>query len=188
VHGVVIQFGVRWGRDLATLQSLRTIYEPFNASRLIIGFDTFEGFPSVDELDGKDESNQVGALNVGENYEPFLRSVLAQRQIVDPLPHMERVSICKGDAPVMLEQYLEAHPETIVALAHFDMDLHGPTRRCLELLRPYLTRGSVLAFDELVSSVFPGETVAVREVFGLDKVRLQRSPMYSGHGSYFVIE
>lgn len=188
VHGIVIQFGVRWGRDLATLQSLRTIYEPFNATRLIIGFDTFEGFPSVDELDGKDESNQVGALNVGDNYEPFLRSVLEQRQIIDPLPQMNRVDVFKGDATAMLQKYLESHPETIVALAHFDMDLYEPTRRCLELLRPYLTRGSVLAFDELLSSVFPGETVAVREVFGLDKVRLQRSPLYSGHGSYFVLE
>ena len=188
VHGVVMQFGVRWGRDLATLHALRTIYEPFNATRLILGFDTFEGFPSVDDRDGTDQSNQVGALNVGDNYEPFLRSVLAERQVIDPLPQMKRVDILKGNAPEMLQRYLADHPETIVALAHFDMDLYEPTRHCLELLRPFLTRGSVLAFDELLSTVFPGETAAVREVFGLDKVRLRRSPLYSGHGAYFVVE
>lgn len=188
VHGVIMQFGVRWGRDLATLHSLRTIYEPYNATRLILGFDTFEGFPSVDRNDGDDWSNHVGALNVGDNYEPFLRKVFAERQIIDPLPQVTRFDVFKGDAPTMLASYLQSHPETIVALAHFDMDLYEPTRRCLELLRPYMTQGSVFAFDELVSSVFPGETVALREVFGLNKIRLRRSPLYSGHGSYFTLE
>jgi hypothetical protein len=94
----------------------------------------------------------------------------------------------RGDAPARLEEYLKLHPETIVALAHFDMDLYEPTKKSLELLRPYLTRGSVLAFDELVSFVSPGETVALREVFGLDRIRVRRSPAYSGHGSYVVVE
>ncbi len=188
VHGVVMQFGVRWGRDLATLHSLRTIYEPFNATRLIVGFDTFEGFPSVHSTDGKAQMNQKGTLNVGDNYLAFLSEVFAQRQLVDPLPHVHRFELHQGDAPDKLAQYLQAHPETIVALAHFDMDLYEPTRKCLQILRPYLTKGSVLAFDELLSFVSPGETVAVREVFGLDQVRVQRSPVYSGHGSYFTVE
>ncbi|MBN8490177.1 MAG: crotonobetainyl-CoA--carnitine CoA-transferase [Burkholderiales bacterium] len=188
VHGVVMQFGVRWGRDLATLHALRTIYEPYNATRLILGFDTFEGFPSVDPRDGESVTSRKGTLNVGEGYYDFLRDAVAQRQILDPLPQVGRIELHKGDAPEILAKYLEAHPETIVALAHFDMDLYEPTRKCLELLSPFLTKGSVLAFDELQSFVFPGETVAVREVFGLGKIRLRRSPLYSGHGSYFVVE
>src|SRR5258706_7282315 len=49
VHGVVMEFGPRWGRNLALFHSFRGIYEPFNHNRKIIGFDTFEGFPSVDK-------------------------------------------------------------------------------------------------------------------------------------------
>jgi len=188
VHGVVMQFGLRWGRDLATLHSLRTIYEPYNATRIILGFDTFEGFPSVHESDGKAEMIETGVLRVSDGYDEFLREVFAQRQVVDPIPQLQRFDVFKGDAPVRLQEYLEAHPETVIALAHFDMDLYDPTKRCLEIMRPYMTKGSVLAFDELVSSVSPGETVAVREVFGLDRITLRRSPAYSGHGSYFVIE
>jgi len=188
VHGVVMQFGLRWGRDLATLHSLRTIYEPFNATRLILGFDTFEGFPSVHECDGRAEMIEPGILKVSEGYEAFLRGVFAQRQVVDPLPQVQRFDLFKGDAPVRLQEYLEAHPETIIALAHFDMDLYEPTKRCLEIMRPFMTKGTVLAFDELVSSVSPGETVALREVFGLGQIRIRRSPAYSGHGSYVVME
>lgn len=188
VHGIVVQFGLRWGRDLATIHSLRTIYEPFNATRLIVGFDTFEGFPSVREQDGKAEMNQPGVLSVSKGYENFLREVFVQRQVVDPMSQVQRFEVFKGDASLCLKEYLEAHPETIVAMAHFDMDLYEPTKRCLELLRPYLTKGSILAFDELISFVSPGETVAVREVFGLDRIRVQRSPTYSGHGSYMILE
>jgi hypothetical protein len=188
VHGVIMQFGLRWGRDLATMHALRTIYEPYNATRLILGFDTFEGFPSIHEADGRAEMIQEGVLRVSDNYEDFLRTTFAQRQVLDPLPQVKRFDLFKGDAPVRLKEYLDAHPETIVALAHFDMDLYEPTKKCLELLRPYITKGSVLAFDELLSFVSPGETVALREVFGLDKIRIQRSPAYSGHGSYVIVD
>src|SRR5690242_6339075 len=41
VPGVVMHFGSRWGRHLALFDSLRTIFEPFNYSRKIIGFETF---------------------------------------------------------------------------------------------------------------------------------------------------
>src|SRR5208337_4902884 len=47
VHGSIIMFGVRWGQDVAMLEAFRGMLEPFNYNRKIIGFDTFEGFPSI---------------------------------------------------------------------------------------------------------------------------------------------
>ena len=58
---------------------------------------------------------------------------------------------------------------------------------CLETIRPYLTRGSVIGFDELCLPVFPGETVAVREVLGLDRHRIVRSARDSTP-SYVVVD
>ncbi|MDH3414363.1 MAG: crotonobetainyl-CoA--carnitine CoA-transferase, partial [Gammaproteobacteria bacterium] len=43
-HGVIMEFGVRWGQSLAVLSALRGLFEPFNRHRKIIGFDTFAGF------------------------------------------------------------------------------------------------------------------------------------------------
>jgi len=68
VHGVVMEFGVRWGSNLALFQSLRGIYEPYNYTRKIIGFDTFAGFPSVSEQDGDDAVIAPGAYGVSEGY------------------------------------------------------------------------------------------------------------------------
>lgn len=41
VHGVIFEFGVRWGQDLALFESFRGMLEPFNYNRKIVGFDTF---------------------------------------------------------------------------------------------------------------------------------------------------
>ena len=46
-HGVVMEFGVRWGQNLSLLSALRGIFEPFNRHRKIIGFDTFTGFKGL---------------------------------------------------------------------------------------------------------------------------------------------
>lgn len=187
--GVIMEFGVRFGRDLGILDGLRTLHEPLNSSRKIVGFDTFTGFPSVDQRDGDHEMVQVGGLATGERYEEFLTDVLAVRELMSPFSHIRKFDVRAGDAPEQLAAYLDEHPQTIVAFAYFDMDIYEPTKRCLELLRPHLTKGSVLGFDELNSPEFPGETLAVREVFGLAQVALQRT----GHGnpglpSFLVID
>src|SRR6516162_1090153 len=52
VPGVICEFGVQWGATLALLQNLRGMYEPYNVSRKIFGFDTFEGFSTIDNKDG----------------------------------------------------------------------------------------------------------------------------------------
>jgi hypothetical protein len=86
-----------------------------------------------------------------------------------------------------LPSYLDEHTETIVALAYFDLDLYAPTKKCLELLKPRLTKGSVLGFDELNEHATPGETLAVMEALGLGNVALRRLP-YTSRTCYCVIE
>lgn len=189
VPGVVMQFGVRYGRDLAVLESLRTLHEPLNPSRKILGFDTFHGFPSIDPKDGDFDLATVGALGTAENYPEFLTRVLEAREQLSPFEHVRKFDVLVGDAPMTLAAYLEENPQTIVALAYFDLDLYEPTRRCLEMVRPYLTRGSVLAFDELNCTEWPGETLAVREVLGLGTYALRRFPTINpGLPSFLVIE
>ncbi len=186
-HGVIMEFGVRWGQNLVTLNNLRGIYEPFNHSRKIIGFDTFSGFPSVDKKDGSHSIIEKGAFSVTENYENYLKNVLDYHESECPLSHVKKNSLVKGDASVELEKYLKNHPETIIAFAYFDFDIYEPTKKCLELIKPYLTKGSVVGFDELNDPQFPGETVALKEVFGLENIRIRRSK-YSGIQSYFIVE
>ncbi|HBV96588.1 MAG: crotonobetainyl-CoA:carnitine CoA-transferase [Peptococcaceae bacterium BICA1-7] len=185
VHGVVIEFGVRWGQNLALFQSFRGIYEPFNYNRKIIGFDTFSGFPQVDEKDG--ERLSVGDYSVTDGYENYLEKILDYHESESPISHKKKYELVKGDATKTITSYLDEHPETIVSLAYFDFDIYLPTKKCLEAVLDRVTKGSVLAFDELNCQEFPGETLAVKEVLGLSKYGIKRSTL-SPLCSYIVIE
>ena len=187
VHGIIVEFGVRWGQNLALFSSFRGMYEPYNYNRKIVGFDTFSGFPSVSEQDGKDEIASIGAYGVTSDYESFLGPVLAYHEMESPLSHIKKYELIKGDATLTLEKYLQDHPETIIALAYFDFDIYEPTKRCLELITSHLTKGSVVGFDELNWAAFPGETKALKEVFGLNRYAIRRSPL-NPSPSYIVIE
>lgn len=186
VPGIIVEFGCRWGQNLAHFQSLRSILEPYHHRRLIIGFDTFEGFPSVSKHDGSSDVISEGAYSVSPGYEQKLVELLALRERQSPLPDVRKFHVIKGDAPAEFEKWLADHPETIVALAYFDMDLYEPTAQCLRLLKGRLTQGSIVGFDELNHAKFPGETLAVRDVLGLENVRLMRS-LWSADESFFVV-
>lgn len=186
VHGVVIEFGNRWGRNLALFSSLRNIFEPHNYSRRIIGFDTFEGFPSIAVKDGSGPATKVGALAVAPNYQDHLNELLEIHQRLSPRPDLRRFETIKGDVEETLPRYLETHPETIVALAYFDMDLYGPTKAALKAILPCLTKGSIVGFDELGLVEFPGESTALKEVLDLSEHAVVRTP-YSNHQSYVVM-
>jgi len=175
IHGVVIEFGVRWGANLGLFQSLRGMYEPFNHNRKIIGFDTFEGFPSVHEKDGKSEVIKKGGHGVIPNYEKYLDKILSYHEKESPIAHLKKYAIIKGNAVVEIHKYLEENPETIIALAYFDFDIYEPTLECLKAIAPHLTKGSVLGFDELNLHNFPGETLALKEILGLDKYSIRRT-------------
>ena len=185
-HGVIMEFGTRWGTNMVTLSNLRGIYEPFNYNRKIIGFDTFEGFKNTNTKDdGKHDIIKEGAFSVTENYTDYLDQLLSIHQNESPLSHIKKYEIVKGDAPVQLAKYLSENPQTIIAFAHFDFDIYKPTLDCLNIIKPHLVKGSIISFDELNDPNFPGETKAVKEAFGLNTIELKRfspCPMQS----YFI--
>jgi hypothetical protein len=187
VHGVIMEFGVRWGRNMALYESMRGIYEPFNHNRKIIGFDTFEGFPSVNEKDGKSDIIEVGAYNVTDNYDQYLAGILDYHEQESPISHIKKYELVKGDAVSSIQQYLERNPQTIVAFAYFDFDIYEPTVACLNAIKDRLTKGSIIGFDELNHKDYPGETLALKEVLGLGNYRIRHSK-FSPTQSYIVIE
>lgn len=187
VHGIIIEFGVRWGQNLSIFSNLRGMYEPFNHQRRIVGFDTFEGFPSVKPEDGTMEVARPGGYSTTKGYEEYLQKVLELHEKESPIPHMRKFELVKGDASAQIQGFLDAHPEAIVALAYFDFDLYEPTKVCLEAIKDRLTKGSVVAFDELNYPGWPGETQALREVFGLGRYAIKRTP-FNPEPGYIVID
>ncbi len=184
VHGVIMEFGVRWGQNLSLFTSLRGMYEPYNITRKIIGFDTFEGFPTIHPNDGNNKKNDY---SVTENYEDYLEEIMKYHEQESPISHLRKFEIIKGNVTDTLPEYLKENPETLIAFAYFDFDLYQPTKFCLKEIKDRLVKGSIVGFDELNHSKFPGETIAFLEEIGADKYTLHRSVL-SPYISYIIIE
>jgi hypothetical protein len=176
VPGVIMEFGVRWGRHLGSFTTLRNLHEPYNVHRRVVGFDTFAGFPDVSEIDQRSRHGVVGGLTVTDGYLDHLEKVLAAHESAGPLGHVRRTWCVTGDVRQSVPQYLQENPQTVIALAYFDLDLYEPTRDVLAAIRPYLCAGSVLAFDQVGHAKWPGETQALREVLGTRTRRLHLIP------------
>jgi hypothetical protein len=185
--GIIMEFGVWWGQNLALFESFRGVYEPYNYMRKVVGVDTFTGYSAPKQEDGTHELVAEGQYSVTNNYDQYLSEVLQYHENENVMYQVRKFELLKGDAPVVTEEYLKRHPETIVALAYFDMQLYEPTKRCLELLKPHLIKGSVLAMDELYSWEFPGETIAFNEVLGLGRYQMYRSQFLPDR-TYVIID
>ncbi len=186
-HGAVFEFGVRWGQTLSLFSALRGIFEPFNRHRRIIGFDTFGGLQGISEKDGQRFGGEEGSFSVTQGYEGVLEEILAIQERLNPISHLKKFEIIKGDAVETVPDFFRKNPEVLVSLAVFDFDLYTPTKVALEAVKGRLFKGSVLVFDELSDDIFPGETLALMETLGVGHLRIRRFPM-TARVAYVVME
>ncbi|MBF0611999.1 MAG: class I SAM-dependent methyltransferase [Magnetococcales bacterium] len=188
VHGSIVECGVLNGAGLMTWAKLSSIFEPVNHVRRIIGFDTFSGFPSVSEEDtrtGTFHGMQAGQM-VGSSIEDIEKAIHVY-DLNRPLSHIPKVELVQGDMCETAESYLQNNPHLVVALLYLDFDLYAPTKKALEVFVPRMPKGAIIAFDELNAKVFPGETLAVVETLGINKLRIERFP-FDSYTSFAVIE
>lgn len=187
INGNIFDFGTRWGQNATIFSTLRGIYEPFNRHKRVFAFDTFSGFNKINKKDGKSKLMKVGNLKTTRDYSEFLENHLDLIDSLNPISHIKKNMVNKGDAPKILKELLKKNQELIVSLAYFDFDLYEPTLKCLELLKPRFVKGTVLAFDELNDKDSPGETLALMKSLGLNNIRLERFK-YASRISYCIFE
>jgi len=186
IHGVIAEFGVRWGKNLSLLIALRGILEPHNHIRKIIGFDTFNGLTGTSSFDGKDARVNSGEFSTGKEYASILKKILHAHEQKCPIPQIEKNEIIIGDVRDTLDKYLAAHPETIFSMIYFDMDIYEPTKYVLEKIKPHICKGTIIGFDEACNEKFPGETLAILEQLDLANYSLQHLP-YSANASFIEL-
>lgn len=186
VNGSIVECGVLHGGGVLAFAKLSSILEPANHVRKIIGFDTFEGFPSIHAVDKKGDSShlQIGALT-GSTMDDVQRGV----DLFDlnrPLSHIPKIELVKGDLCHTAQKYVEENPHLVVSLLYLDVDLYEPTKAALETFVPLMPRGAIVVFDQLNAKMFPGETRAVDEVLSLNKISIERFP-FDSYVSYTVL-
>lgn len=187
VKGSIVECGVFRGAGLMTWAQLSAIYEPVNYHREIIGFDTFSGFPDVDDKDKAYEENiNVRKGGVAANSYEELKKVINLYNANRFLSHIEKVKLIKGDFLETGPGFLKRNKHTLISLLYLDFDVYKPTKEALKIFLPRMPRGAILAFDEINNPDWPGETLALIEELNLNKHELKQF-YYEPNISYIIL-
>jgi hypothetical protein len=173
IKGSIVECGVFRGFGLMSWAKISALLEPENLTRRIYGFDSFEGFPTVT---GRDKSSfadpRTGDLSASSYDE--LTNLIREYDNDRFLGHIGKVELVKGDITKTVPSFLESHPHILVSLLFLDCDLFEPTKAAIDAFLPRMTRGSVIAFDELDNPIWPGETFAAIETGLVAKLKIRR--------------
>lgn len=188
-HGSIVECGVNLGAGLFSWLHFSTILEPFNTSRFIIGFDTFEGFKSLDKNDDRGiykNKELFKEFTERQSFDEIVSSLNLQNSM-RPLNHLPKISVVKGNALKTIPNFIKENPHTIVSLLHLDFDIYKPSKIAIEKFLPRMPKGSVIALDGTNCPEGPGEAIALLECLDINKVQIKRNS-FDSFLCYLLIE
>ena len=188
LKGSIVECGVFRGSGLMSWAQLSSIYEPTNYQRQIIGFDTFSGFSDIkpEDTEGKMKNPLAKRGELAADSYSELEKAIKLYDSNRGLSHVSKVKLIKGDFIKTGKKYLKENPHTVISLLYLDFDIYEPTKEALELFLPRMSKGSIIAFDEVNNPDWPGETKALLESLNLNKYPLHQFP-YEPNISYLIL-
>ncbi|MDU9389141.1 TylF/MycF/NovP-related O-methyltransferase [Pseudomonas sp. 148P] len=183
IPGAIVECGVYKGNSLMLYMQLSMILEPYAINRSIIGFDTFQGFASIDE---KEDPSDINESMFSDTDETLIQDMIEANDLIRPVNRIPRCEIVKGDILETVPAFVKTRPDLVVAMLILDTDLYSSTKVALETFLPYMPKGAIVVLDEVAYRNFPGETAALRDVLDLNKVELKRLPFDSSVGYFRV--
>jgi len=172
LKGSIVECGVHHGGGVMAWAKISSILEPYSYQRKIIGFDTFEGFPSVVDID---ESN-IGKFS--EDYNTFneLKECIKEYNENRFLNNKNKIELVKGDANITIPKYIQDNKHLLVSLLYLDFDLYEPTKTAIKNFLPRMSKGAIIAFDEINHEDWKGETMAMLESVNIRDCKIECFP------------
>lgn len=189
VPGDIAELGVFRGAGLMTWANLLEAYVIGDRTKVVYGFDNWQGFSGLSPEDGKpsdDSGKVVGGFNPGR----FLEELQSAISIFDSdrfIPQKPRIKLVQGHIEETVPAFVRDNPGVRFSLVHFDCDLYKPTRAALEAIWDRVVRGGVIIFDEYAIADWPGESRAVDDFLAdIPGVRLQTFAWTNVPGAYLI--
>jgi hypothetical protein len=188
--GSIVECGVHYGGGLLAWAKLSNALEPYNYKRKIIGFDSFSGFPTITKEDiiAQKENPEIkeGGFSIESNVFDEIIDSINEFENSKTIKVGSAIEIIKGNAVETIPKFLEENTHTIISILFLDFDLFEPTVIALENFLPLMPKKSIIAFDEINDSKWPGETQALLKKCDLNKFKLQHFSIYPAL-SYIVL-
>ena len=172
IKGSVVECGVHQGGAIMIWAKLSSILEPYNYHRKIIGFDTFKGFPKVSKIDKNNKIVKKGMFSEKFNILDDIKLSIKDYDKNRFINHISKIELIKGDATKTIPQFLRKNKHLLISLLFLDFDIYKPTFIALKYFLPRMSKGAIIAFDELNNKQWPGATMALLKKFNINKHRI----------------
>ena len=176
IKGSIVECGVHQGGGLMTWAKLSSTLEPYNYHRKIIGFDTFLGIPKLNKFDkNKKKYKKVNFKEKTDILNDIQKSIIEydQNRFIGDI---QKIELIKGDANKTIPKYIKKNRHLLISLLYFDFVIYKPTKVALKYFLPRMSKGAIVAFNELNNEDWPGETAALLEKFNLKKIKINCFP------------
>ncbi len=187
IKGSIIECGVNEGMGLMSLAHFSVTLEPYNYQRKIIGFDTFEGFPSISRLDNRNKMSFKGSFK--QNYNSY-KDIKESIKVFNKnrfIKNKTKINLVKGNAIKTIPAFVKKNRHLVVSSLWLDFDIYEPTKVALDNFVPLMPKGGIIIFDELNNEYWPGETRAFLENKRIKYTKLQSFP-FEPNISYIILK
>lgn len=167
--GDIVECGVFKGASFMRWLGFRDLLET-NATRRVIGFDTFTTFPHTTSANDNTWIDEWTA-DAGQ---PISVEALTEYINRKGFTNFELV---KGNALITVSQFVKSHPERRIAILNLDMDAADVTTKALDELGDRVVPGGLILFDDYTS--VEGGTVAADGWLRERGFQIQRPPLSS---------
>ena len=114
VPGVIIECSLLCGWGTSDLCNYLVFTNPIIIKRKIYSFDTFSGFPALNEKDEHSGSNwSEGDLNVDNRIVEEINRAISLHDSNRALSHIEKSILIRGDAKVTVPSFIDENPHIL---------------------------------------------------------------------------
>jgi predicted O-methyltransferase YrrM len=143
VPGSIVEVGCWFGQSSILFENIRAIIEPFNYSRKIISFDTFEGYKETTGLNIENE--EILKYQVGDDWVNYLEKIQNAHKVINN--SASKFINIKGDIRETITKYFDENYEPL-SLVYYDIATYDTLKFTFNILMPFISKGGVFVFDD----------------------------------------
>jgi hypothetical protein len=186
--GSIAELGVFRGSGLFTWANLLETFCPGDRTRMVYGFDHFQGYKDLTAEDrdaGAWIDKTIGRM-VSDG--DFMRELIELHTADNLLPGVERCRVIDGEITETVPDFAANNRGVRLSMLYFDIGPFEPTACALEHLYPLVLPGGVVAFNSYGMPPWQGEADAIENYFKpLGGVpAMQKFPISAVPHAYFI--
>ena len=101
--------------------------------------------------------------------------------------HISKIELIKGDATKTIPQFIRKNKHLLISLLFLDFDIYKPIFIALKYFLSRMSKGAIIAFDELNNKQWQGETMALLKKFNINKHKINNF-QFEPNISYIILK